>query len=90
VARKNSLQRNQALRVVIITVHGQDFKMFIDDQQGQIIIITGVVECSTGQHLRSKCQLAFYSRSFRVRDSRCGGERERVENSRSRTRCHIR
>jgi hypothetical protein len=40
--------------------------MFIDDQQGQIIIITVVVEGATGQHLRSKCQLAFHSRSFRV------------------------
>jgi hypothetical protein len=40
-------------------------KMFIDDQQGQIIIITVVVEGATGQHLRSKCQ-AFHSRSFRV------------------------
>jgi hypothetical protein len=30
--------------VEIITVHGQDVEMFIDDQQGQIIIITVVVE----------------------------------------------
>ena len=50
--------------------------MFIDDQQGQIINITVVVEGATGQHLRSKCQSAFHSRSFRVRDSRCGRERE--------------
>jgi hypothetical protein len=50
--------------------------MFIDDQQGQIIIITVVVEGATGQHLRSKCQLAFHSQSFRVRDNRCGRERE--------------
>jgi hypothetical protein len=48
--------------------------LFIDDQQGQIIIITVVVEGATDQHLRSKCQLAFHSRSFRVRDSRCGRE----------------
>ena len=63
-------------RVEIITVHGQDVQTFIDDQQGQIIIITVVVEGATCQHLRSKCQLAFHSRSFRVRDSRCGRERE--------------
>ena len=53
-------------RVEIITEHGQDVQTFIDDQQGQIIIITVVVEGATGQHLRSKCQLAFHSRSFRV------------------------
>ena len=63
-------------RVEIITEHGQDVQMFIDDQQGQIIIITVVVEGATGQHLRSKCQLAFHSRSFKVSDSRCGRERE--------------
>jgi hypothetical protein len=40
--------------------------MFIDDQQGQFIIITVVVEGANGQHLRSKCLLAFHSRSFRV------------------------
>jgi hypothetical protein len=50
----------------IITEHGQDVQMFIADQQGQIIIITVVDERATGQHLRSKCQLAFHSRSFRV------------------------
>ena len=61
-------------RVEIITEHGQDVQTFIDDQQGQIII-TVVVEGATGQHLRSKCQLAFHSRSFRVRDSRCSRER---------------
>ena len=66
------------------TVHGQDVQAFIDDQQVQIIIITVVVEGATGQHLRSKCQLAFNSRSLRVRDSRCG--RERVQNSRFGTR----
>ena len=48
-------------------------KMFIDDLQGQIII-TVVVEGATGRHLRSKCQFAFHSRSFRVRDSRRGRE----------------
>ena len=53
-------------RVEIITEHGQDVQMFIDDQQGQIIIITVVVKGVTGQHLRSKCQLAFHSQSFRV------------------------
>jgi hypothetical protein len=53
-------------RVEIITVHGQDIQTFIDDQQGQIIIITVVVEGETGQHLRSKCQLAFHRRSFTV------------------------
>ena len=57
-------------RVEIIAEHGQDVQMFIDDQEGQIIIITVVVEGETGQHL--KCQLAFHSRSFRVRDRRCG------------------
>ena len=64
-------------RVEIITVHGQDVQTFIDDQQGQIIIIIKVVvEGATGQHLGSKCQLAFHSRAFIVRDSRCGRERE--------------
>ena len=55
-------------RVEIIIVHGhlgqivlQNVQTFIDDQQGQIIIITVVVEGATGQHLRSKCQLAFFS-----------------------------
>jgi hypothetical protein len=66
--------------VEIITEHGQNVQTFIDDQQDQVIIITVVVEGATGQHPRSKCQF----RSFRVRNSRCG--RERVENSRSRTR----
>ena len=51
------------------------FKMFIDDQQGQIII-TVVVEGATGQYLRSKCQLAIYSRAFRGRDNRCGNRLE--------------
>ena len=46
----------------IITEHGQDVKMFINDQHGQIIIITVVVEGATGQHLRSKCQSAFNSK----------------------------
>ena len=36
--------------VEIITEHGQDVEMFIDDQQGQIVIITAVVE--GGQDLR--------------------------------------
>jgi hypothetical protein len=63
-------------RVEIITVHGQDVQTFIDDQKGQIIIITVVVEAATGPHLMSKCQLAFHSRAFRVRDSRCYRERE--------------
>ena len=52
--------------VEIITEHGQDVQMFIDDQQGQIIINTVVVEGATGQHLRSKCQLAFHSRSLSI------------------------
>jgi hypothetical protein len=43
----------------ITIVHGQDVQTFIDDQQGQIMIITVVVERTTGQHVRSKCQLAF-------------------------------
>ena len=34
-------------QVEIITVHGQDVQMFIDDQQGQVIIITLVVEGAT-------------------------------------------
>ena len=70
VARKNSLERPKPreepgykgwpvffwlCQVEIITEHGQDVQMFIDDQQGQIIIITVVVECVKGQDLRSKC-----------------------------------
>ena len=66
-------------RMEIITVHGQDVQTFIDDQQGQIIITTVVVEGATGQHLSSKCQLALHSRSFRVKDSWCG--RERVDST---------
>ena len=50
----------------IITVPWQDVQMFIDDQQGQIILITVVVEGATGQHLRSKCQLDFHSRSLEL------------------------
>jgi hypothetical protein len=34
-------------------------KMFINDQHGQIIIITVVVEGATGQHLRSKVGFGF-------------------------------
>jgi hypothetical protein len=34
----------------IITEHGQDVQMFINDQHGQIIVITVVVEGATGQH----------------------------------------
>jgi hypothetical protein len=41
-------------RVEIITEYGQDVQMFINDQHGQIIIITVVVEDATGQHLKSK------------------------------------
>ena len=44
-----------------MTEHGQYVQMFIDDQQVHIIIITVVVEGATGQHLRSKCKLAFNS-----------------------------
>jgi hypothetical protein len=44
-------------RVEIITEHGQDVKMFIDNQKGQIIIIIVVVQGATGQHLRSKQQV---------------------------------
>ena len=33
-------------RVGIITVHGQDVQTFIDDQQGQIIIISGCRMCN--------------------------------------------
>jgi hypothetical protein len=55
VARKNSLERPEPRKkpreelfwlcqVEIITEHSQDVQMFIDDQQGQIIIITVVVE----------------------------------------------
>ena len=55
-----------AVRVDIITEHGQDVQMFINDQHGQIIIITVVVEGAASHHLRSKCKLAFHSRSLRV------------------------
>ena len=67
-------------RVEIITVHGQDVQTFIDDLQCQIIIIkiiiTVVMEGATGQHFRSKGQLSFCGRAFRVRDRRCNRERE--------------
>jgi hypothetical protein len=55
-----------AVLVEIIKEQGQYVQMFINDQHGKIIIITVVVEGATGQHLRSKCQLAFHSRSLRV------------------------
>ena len=42
-------------RVEIITEHGQDVQMFINDQHGQIIIIPVVVEGAASQHLRIKC-----------------------------------
>jgi hypothetical protein len=73
LARKNSLEsleprrkpREEGMAVLfmlcqveIITVHGQYIQVFIDDQQGQIIIITVVVEGAAGQHLRSKCQFS--------------------------------
>jgi hypothetical protein len=69
-------EHGQDVQTFIDDQHGQDVQTFIDDQQGEIIIITVVVEGATGQHLRSKCQLAFHSRSFSVRDSRCVRERE--------------
>ena len=53
-------------RVEIITEHDQDVQMFINDQHGQIIIIIVVVEGAASQHLRSKCQMAFHSRSLGV------------------------
>ena len=52
-------------RVEIITEHGQDVQMFINDQHGQIIIIIVVVEGAASQHLRSKCQLANSSSTAR-------------------------
>jgi hypothetical protein len=64
-------------QVAIKTVHGQDVQLYIDDKQGQVIIITVVVDGATGQHLRSKCQLEFHSRAFRVR------ERQRVSSFRT-------
>ena len=48
-------------QVEIITEHGQDVQMFINNQDGQIMIFTVVVEGAASQHLRSKCQLAFHS-----------------------------
>ena len=63
----------------IITVHGQDVQTFIDDQQGQIIIITVIVESATGQHLRRKCQLAFIAdHSELARESRKQHVRDKV------------
>jgi hypothetical protein len=54
VAWKYSLKRQEPRKKPIVL---QDVHTFIDDQQGQIIIIV-IIE---GQHLRSKCQLAFHS-----------------------------
>ncbi|XP_052373196.1 coiled-coil-helix-coiled-coil-helix domain containing 3a isoform X11 [Oncorhynchus keta] len=79
VARKNSLGRNLERNQALMGGQSSSgcaynrtwpfkarffFKMFIDDQQGEIII-TVVEECATGQYLRSKCHLAFHSRAFR-------------------------
>ena len=93
MARKNSLERPEPrkkpreepgsegwpvlfwlCRVEIIT----EVQMFIDDQQGQIIITVDVAGAS-GQRLRSKWQLAFHSISTAPAVSR-------VEISRSGTR----
>ena len=64
VARNNSLERPKPNEE---TQRGNRLYLVeIIDHPGQIIIITVVVEGVTGQHLRSKCQLAFHSRSFRV------------------------
>ena len=62
----------------LLAVPGGDVQMFMHGQ----IIITVVVEGATGQHLRSKCQLAFHSRSLRVSLPLL---LSRVENSRSGT-----
>ena len=79
MARKNSLEKPKPGKkpgyegwpvlfwlcwVEIITEHGQDVQIFINDQHGKIIIITVVIEGAASQHLRSKCQLAFHSRSI--------------------------
>ena len=62
----------------IITVHGQDVQTFIDDQQGQIIIITVIVEGATGVNV-SWLFIADHS------ELETAGEIERVKNSRSGT-----
>ena len=68
-------------RVEIITEHGQDVQMFIDDQLGQIITV--VVEGATGQHLRSNVSWLFIAdHSEYLYHSCC---LYRVENSRSGT-----
>ena len=46
-------------QVEITTEHGFDVQMFINDQHGQIIIITVVVEGATGQHIRSNVSWLF-------------------------------
>ena len=47
---QNSLERPKPRKKPreVITEHGQDVQMFINDQHGQIIIITVVVEGATG------------------------------------------
>ena len=62
-------------RVEIITEHDQDVQLFINDQHGQIIIITVVVEGATSQHVRSKCQLAFIADHSEL-ETACAVERE--------------
>ena len=59
-------------RVEIITEHGQDVQMFIDDQLGQIIIITVVVEGAAGQDLRSKSQPIIQSVSRELKTAGLG------------------
>ena len=81
--QKPSIKQQRASNADVEAVHGhkgqivlQDIQMFIDYQQGQIVITVVI-----GQHLRSKCQVAFHSLAFRGCYSRCGRERERVETA---------
>ena len=50
--------------VKIITVHGQDVQMFIDDQQDQIIIIIIIIITVVGESNRSAPQELIMSVGF--------------------------
>ena len=100
MARKNSLEMQEPRKKprekpgsegwpeIIRTIghYGQIvLQTFIDDQQDQILI-TMVLEGATGQHLRSKCQLAFQYRA----EGRKRGVRDKVARPVNRSGFHSR
>jgi hypothetical protein len=66
VARKNSLERPEPRKKPREEPGSEGWPVLIWLCRVEIITITVVVEGAKGQHLRSKCQLAFHSQSLRV------------------------